>query len=128
MYYRVRLTILKKIIMIRRLYISLVMLSLSMFVFGQAIEYLTKENVPYYDEPVRKQDEYIAERCVLDIYYPAQAKGFATIVWFHGGGLTGGNKSVPQALKEKGFTLARRTVAKYREHLNIPVARMRKVI
>lgn len=29
-------------------------------------------------------------------------------------------------LKEKGYTIARRTVAKYRENLGIPVARMRK--
>lgn len=29
-------------------------------------------------------------------------------------------------LKEKGFSIARRTVAKYREQLNIPVARLRK--
>jgi len=31
-------------------------------------------------------------------------------------------------LKEKGYLIARRTVAKYREQLNIPVARMRKEI
>lgn len=31
-------------------------------------------------------------------------------------------------LKEKGFPIARRTVAKYREQLNIPVARLRKEI
>jgi RNA polymerase sigma-54 factor len=29
-------------------------------------------------------------------------------------------------LKEEGFEVARRTVAKYREQLNIPVARLRK--
>jgi len=29
-------------------------------------------------------------------------------------------------LKEKGYKIARRTIAKYREHLNIPVARLRK--
>ena len=29
-------------------------------------------------------------------------------------------------LKEKGYLIARRTVAKYREQLNIPVARLRK--
>jgi RNA polymerase sigma-54 factor len=29
-------------------------------------------------------------------------------------------------LKEKGYPIARRTVAKYREQLNIPVARLRK--
>jgi RNA polymerase sigma-54 factor len=29
-------------------------------------------------------------------------------------------------LQEKGYLVARRTVAKYREQLNIPVARLRK--
>jgi RNA polymerase sigma-54 factor len=29
-------------------------------------------------------------------------------------------------LKEKGYNIARRTVAKYREQLNLPVARLRK--
>lgn len=29
-------------------------------------------------------------------------------------------------LKEKGYNIARRTVAKYREQLGIPVARLRK--
>ena len=31
-------------------------------------------------------------------------------------------------LKEKGYTIARRTIAKYREQLGIPVARLRKVL
>ena len=31
-------------------------------------------------------------------------------------------------LNEKGYKIARRTVAKYREQLNIPVARLRKEI
>ena len=31
-------------------------------------------------------------------------------------------------IKEKGYRIARRTVAKYREMLNIPVARLRKQI
>ena len=30
--------------------------------------------------------------------------------------------------KEKGYPIARRTVAKYREQLDIPVARLRKKI
>jgi RNA polymerase sigma-54 factor len=33
-----------------------------------------------------------------------------------------------ELLKEKGYPIARRTVAKYREQLDIPVARMRKRI
>jgi carboxylesterase type B len=71
--------------------------------YRQKVEYLIKENIPYYEEAVRQQGEYIAERCMLDVYYPEKTKGFATIVWFHGGGLTGGEKSIPQELKEKGF-------------------------
>ena len=41
-------------------------------------------------------------------------------------------KSVPVSkkliLKQRGFDLARRTVAKYRQQLGIPVARMRREI
>jgi len=37
--------------------------------------------------------EYELERCKLDLYLPSETKDFATIVWFHGGGLQGGNKS-----------------------------------
>ncbi len=36
------------------------------------------------------------------------------------------DEGLAQILKEKGYPIARRTVAKYREQLNIPVARMRK--
>lgn len=36
------------------------------------------------------------------------------------------DEQITQALKEKGYNIARRTVAKYREQLNIPVARLRK--
>lgn len=36
---------------------------------------------------------YRREQCKLDIYLPAQAKGFKTLVWFHGGGLTGGKRT-----------------------------------
>ena len=34
--------------------------------------------------------------------------------------------ALTEALKQKGFPIARRTVAKYREQLGIPVARLRK--
>ena len=36
--------------------------------------------------------------------------------------------ALADVLKEKGYIIARRTVAKYREQLNIPVARLRKEI
>jgi len=73
--------------------------------FSQKLEYETKSNIPYYNTATNKSDSYINERCVLDIYYPKNTKGFATIVWFHGGGLTGGSKELPEALKNKGFAI-----------------------
>ncbi|MDZ7715879.1 MAG: RNA polymerase factor sigma-54 [Balneolaceae bacterium] len=38
------------------------------------------------------------------------------------------DQAIADKLKEKGFKVARRTVSKYREQLNIPVARLRKQI
>lgn len=38
------------------------------------------------------------------------------------------DEKLASELKEKGYNIARRTVAKYREQLNIPVARLRKEI
>jgi RNA polymerase sigma-54 factor len=36
------------------------------------------------------------------------------------------DEQLTSILKDKGYNIARRTVAKYREQLNIPVARLRK--
>lgn len=41
--------------------------------------------------------EYETERCRLDLYLPTN-RPFATLVWFHGGGLTGGNKESVKTL------------------------------
>jgi RNA polymerase sigma-54 factor len=38
------------------------------------------------------------------------------------------DQKLTDLLNEKGFNIARRTVAKYREQLNLPVARLRKEI
>lgn len=38
------------------------------------------------------------------------------------------DEKLTEILKEKGYVIARRTVAKYREQLNIPIARLRKEI
>jgi pimeloyl-ACP methyl ester carboxylesterase len=70
---------------------------------SQEITYATISDVAYYADTVRANDAYIAQRCVLDIYYPKNTKNFLTVVWFHGGGLTGGEKHIPKELKEQGF-------------------------
>ena len=48
---------------------------------------------------------YMRERCRLDLYYPVGTTGFPTVVWFHGGGLTNGERFVPEGLKEKGIAV-----------------------
>lgn len=48
-------------------------------------------------------DGYREERCKLDVYRPDGVEGFATVVWFHGGGLTGGGKHVPEGLQGQGL-------------------------
>lgn len=68
-------------------------------------EYSFKENISYRTADEEKQDEYVAERCKLDIYYPANSKDFTTVVWFHGGGITSGNKHTPEKLKKQGIAV-----------------------
>jgi len=71
---------------------------------AQGVTYNLQADIPYYNQPQQQADGYVAERCVLDIYYPS-AQGFSTLVWFHGGGLTGGNKEIPAALKGNGICI-----------------------
>jgi acetyl esterase/lipase len=68
-------------------------------------QYITERDIAYYADPVNKKDPYIASQCKLDLYYPKGATNYATIVWFHGGGLTGGKKAIPKALMEKGYAV-----------------------
>ncbi len=89
----------------KKLILLFAFLFLSVSSFGQKTEYETKSNIQYYNATTNKSDSYINERCVLDIYYPKNTKNFATIIWFHGGGLTGGSKEIPEALKNKGFAI-----------------------
>lgn len=49
--------------------------------------------------------DYMKERCHLDIYYPANKDSFATIIWFHGGGITGGSKFIPEEWTRKGIAV-----------------------
>ena len=85
--------------------ILLVLLQFGFFTFAQQANYNTKQNLHYYSDALNQSNAYINERCVLDIYYPTDVKRFATIVWFHGGGLMEGNKYIPLALKEKGVCI-----------------------
>jgi len=84
----------------------LVLLLFSTLLIGQnteATKYTFKKDIPYLE--ASEQDAYRKERCKLDIYYPEGKKDFPTVVWFHGGGLEGGAKDLPDELKNKGIAV-----------------------
>lgn len=90
--------------------IKLALLIINLFightaVFTQQIKYETIPNIPYYTNSINQTDNYKNERCKLDLYYPTNMKNFPVVVWFHGGGLTGGEKEIPEALKKKNLLL-----------------------
>lgn len=58
-------------------------------------------------------DAYAKERCKLDLYRPVDTTNFATIVFFHGGGLSAGNKHFIDAWENKGIGVV---TANYRLH------------
>lgn len=70
---------------------------------SQAVADEIHEDVPY--RTGADLTPYQKERCRLDLYIPAAKKNFSTVVWFHGGGLTGGKKSIPDGLKEQGIAV-----------------------
>mgnify|MGYP006085664075 FL=1 len=81
----------------------LLFLLISFTLYAQEQEYVLKENIYYYED--NSSNTYKKERCKLDLYYPRNLKKFPTVVWFHGGGLKSGNKSVPKELKEQGVAV-----------------------
>ncbi|WP_207532469.1 alpha/beta hydrolase [Desertivirga arenae] len=87
----------------RNSFLTLLFLMLCFVAFSQKTEYTQINNIHYYSDSLNQSDKYINERCALDIYYPKNQKNFKTVVWFHGGGLTGGRKEIPASLREKGI-------------------------
>jgi acetyl esterase/lipase len=86
-------------------FVSVCILSVTILTYAQDTIYNTELNIPYYGTGEFSSDDYIAERCRLDIYYPENITDFATVVWFHGGGLSQGEKEIPEALKRKGICI-----------------------
>lgn len=74
-------------------------------------KYRTVADVPY--RTGEGLTDYMKERCRLDVYYPTDVKDFSTVVWFHGGGLKAGKRSVPKQLREQGVAVV---AVNYRLH------------
>ncbi|MBK1881698.1 alpha/beta hydrolase [Luteolibacter pohnpeiensis] len=61
--------------------------------------------ISYYDsKALATATEYQKEQCKLDIYHVVDAPAAPTLIWFHGGGLTGGHREFPN-LKDHGINL-----------------------
>ncbi len=58
-------------------------------------------DIPYRTSDSITTDSYMKERCFLDLYYPIHISEFPTLIYFHGGSLTGGNKSTVDYFKNK---------------------------
>ncbi|OFX51597.1 MAG: lipase [Bacteroidetes bacterium GWB2_41_8] len=83
--------------MIRIYQLTLFLIGFVITIQAQTITYKTEPNISY--RSGEKLDDYMKERCKLDIYFPENVDSFITVVWFHGGGLTGGEKHIPERLK-----------------------------
>ena len=81
--------------------------------FGQE-DYALVQEVPYRDTA----DTYCQERCVLDVYYPTRQTDVPVVIWFHGGGLVGGNKFIPDSLLNSGLVVV---AANYRFMSQVPI-------
>lgn len=100
--------------MLKRVLLTAAAVVAAIVLYGQALDalpevlegaYRVRRDVPYVEGP---SDAYRRERAVLDLYWPAarRAGGQPLVVWFHGGGLTGGAKHLPEGLRRRGFAVA----------------------
>ena len=95
----------KKVFAFVVLYIALALSAIA----GNPVSGEKKDNYQYLKDipytAVNESDTYRKERCKLDIYYPEDVKEFKTLVWFHGGGLEGGNKGLREEFRNRGFAV-----------------------
>lgn len=83
----------------KRFLILFSLLTISVTAFAQ--NYSIDKNILYRDS----SDEYVYSMCNLDVAYVPGQTGRPVIVWFHGGGFTGGAKEMPQALMTRNYIL-----------------------
>jgi acetyl esterase/lipase len=71
-----------------------------------SVTYETESDILYYSSDSTELDDYMKARCRLDLYFPVNVSDFPTVIWFHGGGLRGGNRNIPEQLKNKNMAIA----------------------
>jgi acetyl esterase/lipase len=101
---------LRPVYSIRRLWLALLLLLLAPLPSVLAQTVVTRENLAY--KAGADRSDYERERCFLDLYLPGDASRFPVIVWFHGGGLTAGDKAegtqaaIARTLAGRGIAVA----------------------
>ncbi len=70
-----------------------------------AQKYLIEKDISYRSSEETSGNDYMMERCILDIYYPTGVKDYPTIFWIHGGGLQNGNKHFQEELMDQGMAI-----------------------
>lgn len=77
------------------------LVALTMGVVMAKAQYARQNDITY----VERADKYAQERCKLDVYYPTEMKDVPVVVWFHGGGIEGGNKFIDSEMLESGMVV-----------------------
>ena len=72
----------------------LALILLPMISLAQRQLYQQVNDIPY----TASSDAYAQERCKLNVYYPVDQKDAPVVVWFHGGGIEGGEKHIDPQL------------------------------
>ena len=70
--------------------------ALALLAVARAGDFTVASDLPYPADG--GHGEYARKRCKLDLYLPKGSKGFATMVWFHGGSIKSGEKDGKIAL------------------------------
>jgi acetyl esterase/lipase len=66
------------------------------------VTYTTLTNIEYRPDAT---DDYTHRMCRLDVYHPTNVQGYTTVIWFHAGGFTEGERSIPIGLRNKGLAV-----------------------
>lgn len=86
----------------KQLSFSLFFILIGAFIIHAQTEYVTEYDLSYSE----KKDKYSLERLKLDIHHPVKVDTcLPVVVWFHGGGLTSGEKQIPEQLMNQGYVV-----------------------
>lgn len=81
----------------KRIILLLALVMVCSAAYSQKHNYTTEKDIIY-----RSVDDYSNKMCRMDIAHPEGKENCPVIVWFHGGGLTGGWRDIPRELLRDG--------------------------